>query len=117
MGIQRVGIHLEPDDIIRTEAILEIANEIHQKLRALDREAKSYAAKELLPTKNDFWLNDGEKEMSERTFIQMIKLESITVRDDGSYDFWYKDGDIFWGHSIEVRSEPDKGFFDASMQG
>lgn len=55
--------------------------------------------------------------MSDVEFIRKIKLESITVREDGHFDFWFEDGDIFWGHSIMVRGDQERGFFDASFHG
>jgi hypothetical protein len=27
-------------------------------------------------------------------------LEAIQVLRDGEFEFWYDDGDLFWGHSI-----------------
>jgi hypothetical protein len=71
----------------------------------------------LLEVKNGSWLNEGELPMSEAQFMRKMKLESITVEEDGSFDFWFEDGDIFWGHSIEVRGDQERGFFDAGFHG
>jgi len=31
-----------------------------------------------------------------------MELQSISILPNGSFVFWHKDGDLFWGHSIEV---------------
>jgi len=46
-----------------------------------------------------------------------MKPESIIIREDGGFDFWYEDGDLFWGHSIEVCGNFDDGFRDAAFHG
>jgi hypothetical protein len=47
----------------------------------------------LLPLKNDNWLDEDEAELTADRFEDRMTLESITVRADGSFDFWHKDGD------------------------
>ena len=62
----------------------------------------AYAVKQLLPLKNDTWLGDDEQPLSAKQFQARMKLDSITVSPDGSFDFWHDDGDLFWGHSIQI---------------
>jgi hypothetical protein len=46
-----------------------------------------------------------------------MKLESITVHPDGRFEFWFDDGDLFWGHSIAVRGSLAEGPTEASVEG
>jgi hypothetical protein len=34
-----------------------------------------------------------------------MTLEAITVYPEGSFDFWYNDSDLFWGHSIQIGGD------------
>jgi hypothetical protein len=46
-----------------------------------------------------------------------LKLESITVYPDDSFEFWHNDGDLFWGHSILVSGSLSEGPTDAEVPG
>jgi hypothetical protein len=50
-------------------------------------------------------------------FKARMALESVTVEADGSFQFWYGDGDLFWGHSIQVSGNLAEGPTDASLAG
>lgn len=88
----------------------------------LDKAAR-YAAEELLDLGNDWCFDawEGEEKdfvpLSVEDFMARIRLTSISLSEDNSFSLWYDDGDIFWGHSIEVDGEKTKGFTDASIQG
>ena len=46
-----------------------------------------------------------------------MKLESISVRNNGSFDFWHNDGDLFWGHSIQISGNLTDGPKRADIPG
>jgi hypothetical protein len=79
--------------------------------------ANACVIKELLPIKNSNWLGENEKPVSESEFLGRIKLESISIHDDGSFSFWYDDGDLFFGHSIEVGGNLKDGIRYANFHG
>lgn len=79
-----------------------------------DRRVREYAADDLLASAND-WAEDGE--ITREQFIQRMELESIEIRADGSFEFWFADGDMFYGHSIHVSGDMEHGPDDASMEG
>mgnify|MGYP000913203637 FL=1 len=58
--------------------------------------------KYLLDVKNSSWLEENELDLTENEFRKRLTLESITVMDLGDIEFWFNDGDLFWGHSILV---------------
>ncbi len=64
--------------------------------------AADFAVNDLLDLKNSNWLGDGETEVTAEQFNSKMKLTSITVDPDRAVTFWHSDGDLFFGHSIQV---------------
>ena len=86
-----------------------------------DKRVREYAADELLELAND-WSQDmdedgGAVEVTREQFMERMELESIEVRADGSFQFWFGDGDLFYGHSIWVSGDLENGPNDAAMEG
>ena len=79
-----------------------------------DERIRAYAADDLLASAND-WAED--EEITREQFIQRMELESIEIRADGSFEFWFADGDMFYGHSIHVSGDMENGPDDAAMEG
>ena len=79
-----------------------------------DERIRAYAADDLLASAND-WAED--EEITREQFIQRMELESIEIRADGSFEFWFADGDMFYGHSIHVSGDMEHGPDDAAMEG
>ena len=102
--------------------------EVLRKAKALladavswDKRVREYAADELLELAND-WSQDmdedgGAVEVTREQFVERMELESIEVRADGSFQFWFGDGDLFYGHSIWVSGDLKNGPNDAAMEG
>ena len=85
-----------------------------------DRRVREYAADELLSTANDWagQMEDEEpQEITREQFVERMELESIEIRADGSFQFWFGDGDLFYGHSIWVSGDLENGPNDAAMEG
>lgn len=80
-----------------------------------DRRVRAYAADELLSSAND-WA-EGEEEITREQFMERMELESVEVREDGAFEFWFADGDMFYGHSIHVTGDLEKGPDWAQMEG
>src|SRR5262249_31661710 len=64
-----------------------------------DERVYNCAVEELLQLKNDSWLGEDEKEFTPEQFKSKMSLSSITLDSEGSIEFWFDDGDLFWGHS------------------
>ncbi len=79
-----------------------------------DKRIRAYAADDLLASAND-WAED--EEITREQFIQRMELESIEIRADGSFEFWFADGDMFYGHSIHVSGGMENGPDRADMEG
>lgn len=76
-----------------------------------------FAVQELLELKNGTWLEEGESELTASEFISRMKLDSIQVFPDGQFEFWHNDGDLFWGHSIQVSGSVTEGPTHADIPG
>lgn len=63
-------------------------------------------ADKLLALHNRVWNQSGRPETREG-FAARIALEALDVNEDGTATAYFSDGDLFWGHTIEV-------FLDAS---
>ena len=46
-----------------------------------------------------------------------LELDAIQISAGGSFEFWFNDGDLFWGHAIHVTGSLDKGPERAQMEG
>ncbi len=81
-----------------------------------DRRVREYAAGELLDSAND-WAEDGEEPITREQFMERMEPESVEIRADGSFEFWFADGEMFYGHSIHVTGNLEKGPDFAQMEG
>lgn len=87
-----------------------------------DRRVRAFAAEKLLSLAND-WARDGAEEgadpesITPEQFMGRIELQSIQVYPDGSFEFWFQDGDLFWGHAIRVSGSLTGGPEDAETAG
>lgn len=99
----------------RTET-LQKAKDLLASAADWDRRIREYAADDLLSTAND-WAEDGEEPITREGFMERMELESIEIRADGSFDFWFADGDMFYGHSIHVSGDMEHGPDRADMEG
>jgi len=77
-------------------------SDIIRNIADIDSRARKYAASELLELKNDTWLEDGEDMCSEDDFMARMSIETLSFSEDGDFEIYYEDGDLFWGHSIKV---------------
>ena len=78
--------------------------------------AKDYTTKKLLKLKNDLWLEEDEKEVTKKEFKARMKFTSLYVFSE-SANFYFDDGDLFWGHSIEVNVNKNLEFTDTNIVG
>lgn len=81
-----------------------------------DKRVREYAADELVSLAND-WAEDGEEPITREQFMERMEPESIEVRADGAFEFWFADGDMFYGHSIHVQGNLTDGPSTAQMEG
>jgi len=68
---------------------------------------KQYVATRLLPLYNDVWYDEEIGDLDEEAFIRRLCKPSVQLYDDdvSLAVVYFKDGNIFGGHSIEVTIE------------
>jgi hypothetical protein len=114
---RKIELCLPREDCADEDAFFRLAEGLCKQQKKWDRIIRDFAVKKLLPRKNNDWLGDDEQPISPAEFKRRIKLEAITLDPDGSFDFSFNDGDIFWGHIIMVQGTLKKGPTDASIEG
>ena len=80
------------------------------------KKAKEYSAHKLLELKNDSWLEEDEKEVTEKEFKERIKFTGLHIFSE-SANFYFDDDDLFWGHIIEVTVNQKLEFTNADIAG
>ncbi|MED3572894.1 DUF2262 domain-containing protein [Cytobacillus praedii] len=102
------------------KAALETAYALFENQKEWNTKIRRYAAKELTELAND-WLQDNEEaeidEITNDMFMDLMQLDSISVYSDGDFNFFFFDGDMFWGHSIIVSGNINGDLTSAEIAG
>jgi hypothetical protein len=117
MMSDEVSLNLAAKERGKVEEALKTAHSLWRSQDSWNRRIADYAVQELLPLKNDSWLGEGEAEVTAEQFKACMKLEAVTVNPDGSFEFWHNDGDLFWGHSIQISGSLSEGPTHADIPG
>jgi len=113
----QISLHLSAREPGEIEAALKTAHSLWKSQNEWDRRIREYAVKALLPLKNKNWLAEDENAVTPDEFERRMALESVTVHPDGSFEFWHRDGDLFWGHSIQISGNLSEGPTGADIPG
>lgn len=111
-----VRVTVTPTDDGSLESGRATAAELWADEASWARRIEGFAVGELLDNANG-WLEIGTASHTREGFLSRLKLNSISLLPDGQFEFWYDDGDLFWGHSICVRGDVANGPHDASIEG
>lgn len=91
--------------------------------RQWDERVRAFAAEQLLSLAKQ-WEEDAadneEREAEEITreqFMERMELDAVQMSQTGDFEFWFNDGDLFWGHAIRVTGSLEKGPEEAQMEG
>lgn len=76
------------------------------------------AVHDLLELKNSGWAEDGaETVLTEEQFTARMTVQSVAAYADGSFEFFFDDGGMFFGHTILVRGTLKAGVESAEIAG
>jgi len=114
---KKIELSLPLDNCKDEEALIRLAEKLCKQQKKWDRVIRAFVADELLNRKNNDWLAEDEKKITRSEFLKRIKLLSISLYPDGYFVFAFDDGDIFWGHLIEVEGSMKDGPEDVSLEG
>lgn len=113
----QIRLDLSADSISGAKKCLKVAKALWKAQPAWTARVADYAVEHLLEKKNDIWLEDGEMPVTPESFKDRIRLESITVYPEDTFEFWFDDGDLFWGHLIQVRGDLSEGLTGVDTPG
>ncbi len=96
---------------------LERAKAIFANFDHYAEAAKTHAVDQLLTLKNDSWLDEDEDPVNPNRFKARMILEELFFSRDGDVIFYHDDGDLFWGHAIEIGMNGADIFDHADIPG
>ena len=116
-GGQEIEISLECASPEGAQGPLEVASRLFQDQIDWQQRVEDYVIEHLLTLKNGTWLEDEEAELSREEFLSRMTLQSITVQAPDGFTFWHDDGDLFFGHTIQVSGDFRNGLTLADIPG
>ncbi len=116
-GNEKINLRLDIEKMGDLDAAIEVIHILYKDQAIWNKKIVDYAVSELLPLKNESWIVEDEEEITQEQFKKQIELLSITVHQDGSYEFWYDDGDLFLGHALVVSGNITDGPDDVDLVG
>lgn len=97
------------------DACLDNARALFGDREGWDQTVRAFAADRLLEQAGD-WAED-EEPLTRELFMDRLEPESVQVYADGRFDFWFHDGELFWGHAIRVSGSLTGGPDAAELEG
>lgn len=112
-------LETDEDNGETAELALKVFLKTAENFEDFDRKNKEFAADNLLDLAHEWQeSNDGENEpLTREQFIEAIGVSEWTVTPYGNMTLYYYDGDIFWGHAIEINIDEDGNIEDADIAG
>jgi hypothetical protein len=114
---QAIDLTVYPGSADSIGSVLERPRHILSELARYRQAAADHAAAQLLPLKNQAWLDEGQSELTADEFRTRMRLEALVFHSDGSVAFLHHDGDLFCGHCIEVCMDAMDKFQSANICG
>ncbi len=99
------------------ESAATVAHQLWESSGTWNENVYECAIRHLLKLKNDVWLQSDEPEITGDSFRARLKLQNIVVTRNDEIEFWFDDGDLFWGHAICVRGNLAEGMISAGLEG
>lgn len=112
-----VVISLSCDNPTEPSAAISAATRLFEAQDEWNARVRQFAIDRLLPLKNETWLDEDEPELSPSDFASRMKLTTIEFDESGNFTFWHNDGDMFWGHAIQINGNLTNGLTDADIPG
>lgn len=114
---QVVRITFDESSLEEMPKYLTTAEKLWDDQALWKQKVDDFAVEQLLSLKNDVWLNEDESPLTAEEFKSRMTLELISIDPNGEFTFWHDDGDLFWGHSIEISGSLKDGLQRADIPG
>lgn len=116
-GDQAVALMLDCAEPDQPGRAFETAEVLFRDQAAWAQRVNDYAVDQLLALKNESWLDDDEEPLTPAAFVRRMTLETIAIDEEGAFTFWHDDGDLFWGHAIQISGDLADGLNLADIPG
>lgn len=113
---ESVAITFEVNDGLDIASQLETAEQLFADAKGWAKRIADFSVQEKLDLAND-WREEGVKAITASEFLRRMKLDSISIKPDREFEFWHDDGDMFYGHSIQVSGSLKDGLTDSDIPG
>lgn len=116
---EAVSLSISAQDPTELPGALETARRLLAQAETLSPRLVAVLVDELLPLKNDEWFDpehDAEPYNCE-SFAAPLRLEGITAFPDGSAEFFFDDGGLFFGHTLIATFDSTSGEIEATLAG
>jgi hypothetical protein len=120
---KEVQLQIGDDEGLEREQWLHTALQLWENQDSWHQKIMDAIIKHYLPLKNGAWRDeddDGnpvEEDVSAEEFKSRLSLDVITIYNKGGFSFNYEDGDLFFGHWIEVYGNLETGILKAKLWG
>jgi hypothetical protein len=112
-----VTVYFSLDGCNDDQALVTMGETVCRDLSGWRQRIEDFAVEKLLPLKNASWLEEDEDEVTAEQFKSRMTLESVSFYPSGELEFMYTDGDLFWGHWIQVTGTLSEGPTHADIPG
>ena len=112
-------LETDEDNGETAELALKVFLKTAENFEDFDRKNKEFAADNLLDLAHEWQESDEDENepLTREQFIEAIGVSEWTVTPYGNMTLYYYDGDIFWGHAIEINIDEDGNIEDADIAG
>lgn len=111
-----IRIRFEAGNNLALTPLLKTAECLFADSLRWGKAVNDFAVKEKLDLAND-WNEEDPTPITAEDFLNRMSLRSISIGPDGEFDFWHDDGDLFWGHSIQISGSLTKGVTRSDIPG
>lgn len=119
-----LGAEKESQDLADPDELFAAGVEYLEWARKAEPLCRQQIANDLLDCFNGAWANtdpddpdDGPGPVTRDEFVALIRPSSVHLHATGDGVWYYEDGDLFAGHSIEVWVSEDRVFSGAHLAG
>jgi hypothetical protein len=114
---QPVQLMVHPDTLSKVTTAINVARELWKDQATWNQRVLDCVVAELLPVKNESWLEEGGSPLTRDEFERLMTLSCIVIKEDESFEFSFSDGDLFWGHEIVAEGTLKEGMQFANIHG
>ncbi len=110
-----IRLNLSMDNCEDEKVVLEVARSLWDAQESWNQRIHDYVVANLSDFKSASWLDEGVDMVTPDLFECSMKIETITVYPDSSFEFWYRDSEQFLGYPIIVYGNLSDGPVDIDI--